>query len=290
MAISPQGGLLRPRIPSLARWRRGITELVRARELTANLVRRDLKVRHRGSFLGMLWSLTTPLLLVALYYFVFKIVFRASPAKDVSRPDHHPVPFALYFFAGLTIWNFFANSVGAGTGSVVGSGYLLGKVYFPRAILPLSTVLSALVTFGFELSVLTVATLVAVGLPNAEILWLPLIVLVVGAFAFGLVLLLSAVTVFLRDVAHFIGVLMQVWFWATPIIYSLNFVADRKNVLRVLKLNPVTGGVVSFRNVLVLNRPPALRLLGYDALVAVVMLAVGAFVFGRCQRLFSEIV
>ena len=111
-----------------------IRELAGARELTANLVRRDLKVRHRGTFLGMLWSLTTPLLVVGLYYFVFKLLFKTSPATDVARPDHHAIPFAVYFYAGLTLWNLFASSILTSATSVTSSGYLLNKVYFPRAI------------------------------------------------------------------------------------------------------------------------------------------------------------
>ena len=270
--------------------RGGLREVVRSRELLANLVSRDLKVRHRGTFLGMLWSLTTPLLIVALYYLVFTYIFRQSPVKDVGRPDGHDVPFAIYFFAGLTLWNFFSSSVGGSTGSVVGSGYLLNKVYFPRAILPISTVLSALVTFAFEGSILLVATLLLVGLPSPHILWVPVILLIVTVFAAGLAMLLSSLTVFLRDTAHFVGVFMQLWFWGTPIIYSLGFVAERPGVVRLLKLNPLTGAVVSFRNVVVLNRPPAFGVLAYDAVAAVVALLVGAWVFHRWQRMFSEIV
>lgn len=265
-------------------------ELWGARELTVNLVRRDLKVRHRGTFLGMLWSLTTPLLIVGLYYFVFKYVFRSTPASDVARPDGHTVPFAVYFFAGLTLWNLFASSVGASTSSVVGSGYLLHKVYFPRAILPLTAVLSAMVTFAFELAVLLTATLVVVGLPSPLILWVPLIVAITAVLCFGVALLLSTLTVFLRDVAHFVGVFLQLWFWATPIIYSLRFVADRPGFVRALKLNPLTGLVVSFRNVVVLGHGPSFRLLAYDSLVAVAALALGAWAFSRSQRLFSEVV
>ena len=268
----------------------GIDELLRSRELTANLVRRDLKVRHRGTFLGMLWSLTTPLLLVGLYYFIFTYIFKIRTAPDAIRPDGTLVTFAVYFFGGLTIWNLFASSVGASTGSVIGSGYLLNKVYFPRSVLPLSTVLSALVTFGFELAVLFVATLVFVGLPSFQILWLPVIVLIVVVLAFGLALLLSAVTVFLRDVAHFIGVFLQLWFWGTPIIYSMSFVKDSPGVVRILQLNPMTGIVVSFRNVVMLNRPPDYKLLAYDAVVALVALVIGARAFNRWQKLFSEIV
>lgn len=280
-----------PLRPSAVRGLRiALTELVEARELLANLVRRDLKVRHRGTFLGMLWSLTTPMLTVGLYYVVFTLIFRQSPVTDLDRPDGHTVPFALYLFSGLTIWNFFSNSVGASTGSVTGSGYLLNKVYFPRAILPISTVLSSLVTFGFEVSILFAATLLLVGLPSVHLLWAPVILMIVAVFAVGLALFLSAVTVFLRDTAHFVAVLMQLWFWGTPIIYSLGFVASRPGLVRLLELNPLTGAVVSFRNVVVLNQPPIYRVLAYDAVVAVLTLIVGAWVFQRWQRVFSEIV
>lgn len=279
--------ILRSQRPRL---RTEVVELWASRELVGNLVRRDLKVRHRGTFLGMLWSLTTPLLTVGLYYFVFKVLLGAAPVRDFARPDGHGIPFAIYFFCGLTIWNFFGNSIGAATGSVVGSGYLLNKVYFPRAILPLSVVLSCLVTFGFELAVLFVSVLLFVGLPSAQLLWMPLIVAVVGVLSYGLALILATVTVFLRDVAHFIGVFLQLWFWGTPIIYSLQYADGRTTLSRVLKLNPMTGLVVSFRDVVVLNHAPSFRLLGSDAVVAGVVLAVGAVVFSRSQRLFSEIV
>lgn len=275
---------------SVGRWLGSIQDLIAARELTGNLVRRDLKVRHRGTFLGMLWSLTTPLLLVGLYSFIFELLIGAPVARDVARPDGHEVPFAVYFFCGLVIWNFFSSAVTASTGSVVGSGYLLSKVFFPRAILPLSTVLSAGVTFCFEFTVLSATTVVAVGLPNVHLLWLPVVAAVAFGLALGLALLLSAVTVFLRDVAHFIGVLMQVWFWATPIIYSLQYVSERPGLVRFLELNPMTGVVVSFRNVILLGHAPDLRLLGYDAVVAICLLVGGAVAFGRGQRLFSEIV
>ena len=267
-----------------------ISEIYGARELTANLVRRDLKVRHRGTFLGMLWSLTTPLLMVGLYWFIFRYILQASPAQDQLRPDRNDVPFAVYFFCGLTIWNLFNNSVGAATGSVVGSGYLLRKVYFPRAILPLSAVLSSLVTFGFELAVLMVVILATNLMPSAQILWLPVIVAILLVTAYGMALLLSALTVFLRDVAHFIGVLLQIWFWGTPIIYSLQFVANRPNFARALEFNPLTGIVVSFRNVLVLNRPPRLGLLAYDLAFGIVMLVIGGLLFQRWQKMFAEIV
>ena len=284
-----------PRTPApaspLTRMRRAISEVLAARELTFNLVRRDLKVRHRGSFLGMLWSLTTPVLVVGLYYVVFRYILRVAPAADVARPDGADVPFAIYFFGGLTLWNLFSNSLLAGAGSVTGAGYLLRKVYFPRAILPLSAVLAALVTFGFEVAVLLVVSLFVVGPPSAHLLWVPVIVAEVAVLAYGFTLLLAAVTVFLRDVAHFIGVFMQIWFWGTPVIYSLQWIGnDHPGVVRALKLNPLTGPVVSFRNVVLLNHAPNFKLLAYSAVWALVMAVLGGWIFHRWQRLFSEIV
>ncbi|HWI05037.1 MAG TPA: ABC transporter permease [Acidimicrobiales bacterium] len=284
-----------PRTPAAVslptRMRRAVGEVFAARELTANLVRRDLKVRHRGSLLGMLWSLTTPVLVVCLYYVVFRYILRVAPAADVARPDGNDVPFAIYFFAGLTLWNLFSNSLLTGAGSVTGAGYLLRKVYFPRAILPLSAVLAALVTFVFEFVVLLMVSLAIVGPPSPHLLWVPVIVVQVAVLAYGFTLLLSAVTVFLRDVAHFIGVFMQFWFWGTPVIYSLQWIGnDHPGVVRVLKLNPLTGPVVSFRNVVLLNHAPNFKLLAYSAVWAVVMAVVGGWIFHRWQRLFSEIV
>ncbi len=274
----------------LRRIRRNSRELVQARELTTNLVRRELKAQHRGTFLGRVWSLANPLLLVGLYYVIFNHILGMFPVDYRPRPDDNDVPFAVYFFGGLVIWNVFSTSASSATGSIVGSGYLLRKVYFPRAILPLSVVLSALVTFGFELVVLLAVTLVFVGPPSVQLLWLPVILLVLFVLAYGAALFLSAVTVFFRDVAHFIGVLLQLWFWSTPIVYSLSVVGDKAWLLRVLQANPMTGIVVSFRNVVVLNHPPNFKLLGYDLAVGVVVLVVGAWVFQRWQRLFAEIV
>lgn len=284
---SPPPNAPAPKRPGL---RASSRELLRSRELIANLVRRDLQTRHRGTILGMVWSFATPLMLVGLYSFVFLLVFRASPAVDLPRPDGHQIPFAVYFFCGLTLWNLFSTAVAGAAGSVTGAGYLLSKVYFPRAVLPLSSVLSGLTTFGFELLVLISVILVFVGPPGGHLLWAPLIVGIVLVMGFGLALLLSALTVFLRDVAHFIGIVMQLWFWGTPVIYSLQFVADRPGLQDLLKLNPMTGPIVSFRNVVLLNQPPAFRLLAYDALIAVAFLLIGAWVFDRCQRMFPEMI
>lgn len=265
--------------------REGFRELWSGRDILINLVRRDLKVRHRGSFLGMLWSLATPLLTVGLYTFIFTVISPTSPAKDSGH-----IPFAVYFFVGLTVWNLYAASLANATGSIVGSSYLLRKVYFRREILPLASVISSLVTFGFEVCVALLATLIFVGFPGWQIVFMPIVLIVVLVVGYGFGLLLSAATVFFRDIEHFLGIFIQLWFWSTPVIYSLNLLANRPNFLRLIKLNPMTGPVVSMRNILLLHHQPDWKLLGYDLVVGLVVVVLAQLFFRRTQRLFSEMV
>jgi lipopolysaccharide transport system permease protein len=271
------------RAPVLAR--PAVNEYRAARELLRNLVRRDLKVQHRGTALGALWSLITPILTVLVYTFVFTVIMPASPVRDAGN-----VPFAVYLFVGLTIWNLMSNSVVTGTGSVVGSGYLLSKVYFRREILPLTAIISALVTFCWEFGVALVVSLVFVGLPSWQVIFVPVIVLITVVLAFGLSLLLSTAAVFFRDVQHFIGIAMQIWFWGTPVIYSLNLLESRPQLLNIVQLNPMAGVLVSLRNVLLLDTGPDWKLLGYTAVVAVVLVVVGLAVFRRNEKLFAEMI
>ena len=262
-----------------------VQEYRAARELLRNLVRRDLKIQHRGTALGALWSLITPITTVAIYTFIFTVIMPASPVQDAGD-----VPFAVYLFVGLTIWNLFQNGLISGTSSVVGSGYLLSKVYFRREILPLTSVLSALTTFCWEFGVAFIVTLVFVGIPSWQIVFLPLIVLVAATLSFGLGLLLSTAAVFFRDVQHFIGIFMQLWFWGTPIIYSMNLLDHRPTFQTLVQLNPMTGVVVSLRNILLTHTSPDWKLLGYSAGVALVFLVIGMLVFRRNERLFAEMI
>lgn len=262
-----------------------VQEYRAARELLRQLVRRDLRIQHRGTALGNLWSLITPILTVAVYTFVFTVVMPSSPIHEGVQ-----VPFAVYLFCGLIIWNLLQNSVISGTGSVLGAGYLLSKVYFRREILPLTSVISALVTFCWELGVAIVVVLIFVGLPSWTIVLIPLVVLVTAMLGFGLALLLSTAAVFFRDVQHFIGIAMQVWFWGSPVIYSMSIVEHRPTLLRILQANPMTGVLVSLRNILIEGHQPDWKLLGYSAVVGVVLVAVGLVVYRRHERLFAEMI
>lgn len=275
--------------PHLAAVRPRPTRFGRARDVTSVLVHRDLISRYRRTFLGVVWSMVTPALALGTYYFIFVVIARASPVNDVPRADGATVHIAIYMFCGLTIWSLFANSLAAATPSVMKAGYMLQRMSFPRSALPLTAVASSLVTFVAELAVLAVLVIVLVGPPSLHLLWLPPVLAVAIVLAAGFGLLLAAGAVFMRDLGELVGVSLRLWMLATPVVFSLDILADRPLLSQVIKANPMTGVVVGYRNAVLLNRPPDLNLLLYSAAVSSVIFAVGWYVFHRCQRYFPEL-
>lgn len=221
-------------------WAR-LVEIARYRELLVGMVKRDLKVRYKNSFLGFLWTMVNP----ALYLVVFWLVFTKFLGNAV--PD-----FPLYFLSGLLIWNLFSGALGAATGSVVGSAGIVKKVYFPREILPLSAVGSSLVHFFLQSVVLIGAFVVF----QHEVWWVNLWALVPALLAIVLLaasmgLLLSAINVYMRDTQHLLELVLLAWFWMTPIVYSYMMVASRTAwYVELWKLNPVMPTVLTFQRVL----------------------------------------
>lgn len=251
--------------------------LARYRSLLAELVRKELKVRYKKSVLGFVWSLLNPLLMMAVFTVLFTIVF----------PQNIPL-FPVFFLAGFLPWNFFAQSVSTNVPAIVGNAPLLKKIYFPRELLPMATVLAHGIHFLMALALLFVA------LPFLGIrFWyfLPLLVLAVvllTVVSYGISLALSAINVFFRDVQEFVPVLLMVWFYATPIIYDAAK-ADAYPTLRVLIwLNPMTPIVQLFRDGLYATVWPGWRLVLYACGVSVFWLALGLIVFRALQWRFAE--
>ena len=261
-----------------------LRELWEARQILANMVRRDFSAKHKNSFFGMAWSLVNPLLLVAIFSFVFWFL-----GARVQGPRDYP--FAIFFFCGITLWNLMAGALTSATGSIVAGGYLIKKVYFPREILPLSQVFAALITFVFEFVVLMVAALVFGITPSWTLVFVPLIVGQTVLLAYSVGLLLAGLTVVFRDIEHFIGVAMQVLFWGTPVIYDLSLVAGKSpRVARLMKLNPVADLVIAFRRVVLDGHTPSAAGLLYAAAFALVVFVVAARSFNRRERLFAELI
>jgi len=258
-----------------------------SRELLVNLTLREVGGKYKRTALGQGWSLLNPLVQMAIFTVVFGVLIKIRP--DPGDPSGLEV-FALWLVAGLLPWAFFANAVTGGMGALLANANLINKVYFPRETLVLSTVFSWNVTFAIELAVLTVVLLLFGGAP---LLFLPLVVvagLLLTAFALGIALALSVANVYFRDTQHFMALFMQVWFYATPIVYPYSYVRDKASpaVETLYRLNPMERFVTVFRNLLYDNRLPSLSDAVYVTAAAGLALVAGWWVFRRYEGRLAE--
>ena len=252
-------------------------DLLRYRELFANLFRRDFQAKYKGSLLGVLWSLLNPLVLLGVYLVVFGLIF---PNKKIA---HYPV----YLLAGLSCWIFFSVSLQSASRSMVDSAELIKKVRFPRQLVAFSMVATQAVTFGLMLVILIVLSLVFV--PDARTtVWaaIPLAV-VFAAFVAGLALLVACLNVLFRDVEHVLTAALLPWFFLTPILWNASTLAGQGEESR----HPGRGAAVgqsrshrrsaAVRDAIWSGHLPRAAEVIYLLVAAVVALALGAFVFTR---------
>lgn len=233
--------------PFLRGFTRDVREIWRYRELLGNLTRRELKVKYKDSVLGMFWTLIRPLLQLLVY----------SVAIGIFLGSGRTIPqFGVYLFTGLLIWGIFTDILGGATGSIVGNGGLIKKVYFPREIFPLSVVGSAVVTGCIQSVVLLGAYVVTGSWPHLGDLGLiPLAVVVVVLFGTALGLMLAAANVYLRDVQWLVEVGLLLWFWMTPIVYDWTKVEStmlpgRRWLFEIYMANPLANAVLAFQRAL----------------------------------------
>jgi lipopolysaccharide transport system permease protein len=260
---------------------RNLAALVRYRGLVQTLVARDLKARYRGSVLGFFWSFINPLLLLLVYSFVFTVVMPGMHPESVR-------PYGLFFFCGILPWTWFASSLSESANVLISGGNLIKKVLFPAEVLPLVTVLANMVHFALGLPILA-AFLIYYRRPldPIELLWFPIIVFVQFVFTTGLALLVSALTVHFRDIRDILGNVLTLWFFTTPIIYSMQMAPE--NLRWVLNLNPMTHLIISYQEVLFYFGPHG-HWKWLMALLAgsVGVFLVGYFVFDRLRDSFAE--
>jgi ABC-type polysaccharide/polyol phosphate export permease len=249
-------------------------DLVRYRELFANLFRRDLQAKYRGSALGVLWTIANPIMLMGVYLLVFGVVWKTR----FTTGGHYP----LFLLSGLAVWTFFAAALQSSSRSMLDNANLIRKTRFPRQLVPLSVVGAHLVSFAAMLVLLLVIN--AIALPRAratELLALPLAVLVV-ALVSGLALAIASLNVLFRDVEFIVAALLVPWFFLTPILYPLSQVAQHRHVVAVIHwANPLSPAVEAIRAPLFLGHLPHWSDALYLVVATVVSLALGAFVFTR---------
>lgn len=257
--------------------RANLAALWRYRDLLRNLVARDLSVKYKGSVLGFAWSLLHPLIMAAVY----TVAFRYILSIQVER-------FPVFLLSGLLPWMFFAGAVSQATGAVADNGTLVRKVAFPRVMLPLGAIGSHFVQFLLMFAVVVPLALVLGVRASTALLALVPVVLLQLAFIAGVALITATAYVYFRDVRHLLEVLLQIWFWVTPVVYSLTLVpaAYRPWILA----NPMALFVTTYQSIVLEGTWPTLARIATLAAVALASSAIGWAVFSHHQRRFAELV
>jgi len=269
-----------------------LRELLAYRELLINLVIRNLKLRYKNSALGFLWSLLNPLLMMAVFTIVFSFMM---PNTRINR-------FPVFALCGILPWNFFIAALSQSVSSIVGNAHLIKKVYFPREVLPISVVMSSLVNFLLALLVLF-PMLVAFGIGVTKwALFLPIVILAQFLFALGLAFVLATMNVFYRDTSIIMNVILQAWFFLTPILYPIDILPASRQILGLTLpirrlmyiLNPMASIVASYRTILYGSvsgappGPPAWDFFSRTIVTSLLFLILGYLVFIRYSHRFGE--
>jgi lipopolysaccharide transport system permease protein len=252
--------------------RRAFSELWRYRELVVSMALRELRVRYRQSTLGPAWALLQPMALM--------VVFSLFLGRFARLPSHG-IPYPIFYYAALAPWTFVAASLTAATSSLLANSALINKVYFPREILPMVGVTVAAADLGFA-SIGLAGMMVYYHTPlTLQLLYLPLLFAGQFLLCLGTALLLSAVTVYVRDIRHALPVFTQVWMYASPVVYSLESV-PRRFLLPYMLFNPLAVYMDGYRRVILDGQAPQLPFLATG-------IAVSALVFLLAYRLFKTL-
>jgi lipopolysaccharide transport system permease protein len=254
-----------------------LRELWEYRELLYFLIWRDVKVRYKQTILGVGWAILQPVLTMVIFAVVF---------GRLARIPSDGAPYPIFAYAALVPWTFFAHALAQGSNSLVGSANLIRKVYFPRLIMPVASVLSGIIDFLFACTVLVALMLwYGIGL-SWKLLWLPLFLTQAVTTALAVALWLSALNVEYRDVRYTVPFLTQFWLFATPVAYPSSLFAEPWRT--IYGLNPMVGVVEGFRWALLHVGSAPGPMLAASLLTSVMLLVAGAFYFRRMERTFAD--
>jgi len=260
--------------------------LIRYRVLIGKLVKRQIADRYRGSLFGMLWTLVYPIMLLVVYTFVFGTIFRARwSGADTSQSQ---VEFAVILFAGLIIHGLFSEILMTSPGLIINNPQYVKKVIFPLEILSWVTLFTALFNAGVSLLVLIVFYFLVHGSLYPSLLWLPVVVVPFAIFCVGVSWLLSAITVYFRDINQLVGLLASVLLFLSPIFYPVSALPDM--VRAYIYLNPLTAIIEQLRNIVLWGKPPSFSvMLAYFA-ISLLVVWVGNQVFNRMRKGFADVI
>ncbi len=256
------------------------------RELWLTWTKKELKVKYKNSVLGFLWSMLNPLLVLIVFSLVFGYILRPDPSLK---------PFAVFLLSGLIPWNLISNSLGSSVTSIVGAAGLVKKVNFPREILPLAAVGASVFHSLLEMIVLLLFLLVMRFPLSPYLLFLPLVLMVEIVLIIGLSFIVSSLNVYFRDIEHFLGIIIMLWFWLTPIIYPIKIFFDARIPERYpllfniyYYLNPLRSVIISSQQIIFYHKLPELGSLGALLVFSLFLLLVSYYLFARLEGSFAE--
>lgn len=250
-------------------------ELYQYRELLKTNVKKDIRGKYKGSFLGVLWSFINPLLQVLVYAIIFPYIMRVQTDN-----------YLIFLICGIIPWTWFTMSITIGTNCVINNSNLIKKVYFPRAILPISTVTSGMINFLISCIIILIFVLISGISLSWYLIFLPLIVLIQFIVTLALVFILCAIDVYIKDVEYIVTFILNMAFYATPILYSTDMFDGW--FLWIFKINPMAHIINSYRDIFYLHQMPQIGSLIILLMVGIVVLCLSYKVFKKLERGFAE--
>lgn len=253
-------------------------ELYQYRELLKTNVKKEIRGKYKGSFLGILWSFVNPLLMTLVYAIVFPFLLKSTEPHYVT-----------FIVVGILPWTWFTNTIALGTVSILGNAGIIKKVYFPREILPVSVVTSGVVNFIISCVIMLLFVIFSgIGF-SINILFLPLVILAQYLFTLGIIFITSAINVYIRDLEYIINFLIQMLFYATPILYSADmFASAPKWVSTLININPMGIIITSYRDILYWKNLPHLNSLLVVIFGSFILCIIGLAIFRKLSKGFAE--
>ena len=253
-----------------------ITNLYNYRLLLKSNIKKEIRGKYKASFLGILWSFVNPLLTALIYAIVFPFILKSTEPQYVT-----------FIIIGILPWTYFTTTIMQGTISILNNAGIIKKVYFPREILPIAVNTSGLINFLISCIIIFIFLIFSgVGF-SVYILFLPIILLVQYILQLAIILITSAVNIYVRDAEYIINFFVNMLFYATPILYSASMFENTKFAW-IIDINPMASIISSYRNILFYQTMPELKTLGITLLFSVILLIIGFKIFGKLQKGFAE--
>lgn len=254
-------------------------DLYAYRELLKSNVKKEIRGKYKGSFLGILWSFVSPLLMTLVYAIVFPFLMRGAGYEHYTT----------FLIIGILPWTWFTTNIAQGTFTIIGNGPIIKKVYFPREILPISVVTSGLVNFLISCIIMLLFVIFSgIGF-SINILWLPLVIIAQYLLTLGIIFITSAINVYIRDLEYIINFFIQMLFYGTPILYSVDMFAKAPIVIKTLmNINPMGIIITSYRDILYWGNMPNINSLLIVLAFSVVLCVIGLAIFRKLSKGFAE--